>query len=76
MTTATDPTTTDLAFQPLSDSEWRVTDARPTLGTVGRLLGFIEHRDTGVHVIRTEPPFGRFEVPSVADAVAHFRRYA
>ena len=62
----------DLVVQPLSRSQWRVSDRRYPEHDASSLLGFIEEKHDTFELTQLEHGFQWFYFSSLADAVAHF----
>jgi hypothetical protein len=68
----TPPSEKDLLVQPLSGSQWRVSDRRYPEYDASSLLGFIEQKDDTFELTQLERGFQWFYFPSLAEAIAHF----
>ncbi|MEO7148204.1 MAG: hypothetical protein ABIW81_07020 [Terrimesophilobacter sp.] len=68
----TPPAEEDLVVQPLSRSQWRVSDRRYSEHDACSLLGFIEEKDGTFELTQLEHGFQWFYFSSLAEAIAHF----
>ena len=66
------PTPEDLIVQPLSGSQWRVSDRRYPEHDACSLLGFIEEKDDTFELTQLEHGFQWFYFSSLTEAIAHF----
>jgi hypothetical protein len=68
----TPPSEEDLLVQPLSGSQWRVSDRRYPEHDASSLLGFIEEKDDTFELTQLEHGFQWVYFSSLAGAIAHF----
>jgi hypothetical protein len=68
----TPPSVEDLLVQPLSRSQWRVSDRRYPENDASSLLGFIEEKDDTFELTQLEHGFQWFYFSCLAEAIAHF----
>jgi hypothetical protein len=68
----TPPSAEDLLVQPLSSSQWRVSDRRYPEDDASSLLGFIEEKDDTFELTQLEHGFQWFYFSCLAEALAHF----
>jgi hypothetical protein len=68
----TPPSQEDLLVQPLSGSQWRVSDRRYSAHDACSLLGFIEQKDDTFELTQLERGFQWFYFASLPEAIAHF----
>lgn len=68
----TPPSEGDLIVQPLSGSQWRVSDRRYPEHDACSLLGFIEEKDDTFELTQLEHGFQWFYFSCLAEAIAHF----
>ena len=68
----TPPAEEDLIVQPLSGSQWRVSDRRYFEHDACSLLGFIEEKDDVFELLQLEHGFQWFSFTSLDEAIAHF----
>ncbi|MEO6944092.1 MAG: hypothetical protein ABI053_05220 [Lacisediminihabitans sp.] len=68
------PSVEDLVVQPLSESQWRVSDRRYSENDACSLLGFIEEKDGTFELTQLEHGFEWFYFRTLGAAVTHFTR--
>ena len=62
----------DLLVQPLSSSQWRVSDRQYPEDDASSLLGFIEEKDDRFQLTQLEHGFQWFYFACLTEAIAHF----